>query len=74
MIHLRQKQYYTAQMIRRNFWQTEYLTKRKEDFLLVSSIEVERKFVSKCNDYYEKMFGDTFYAVEMVMSPNERIN
>ena len=48
--------------------------KRKDFFAGFRAIEVEKKFISKCLDSYEKMFGDTFYTVEMVqMAPNEAV-
>ena len=43
--------------------------KRKDFFSGFQAIEVEKKFLAKCQDYYDKMFGDTFYRVEMVTLP-----
>ena len=48
--------------------------KRKEFFGGFRAIEIEKKFLSKCQDNYEKMFGDTFYYVEMVrMAPDQAL-
>lgn len=48
--------------------------KKKEFFGGFRAIEIEKKFLSKCQDNYEKMFGDTFYSVEMVrMAPDQAL-
>jgi hypothetical protein len=43
--------------------------KRKDFFAGFQAISVEKKFLAKCHDYYDKMFGDTFYRVELVTLP-----